>query len=65
LFFIGTTLAVFGIIFIGIFIGNRLVPYSFIGVRGITTNYQFCYEKVGTKIVKRQRKLLKMGPHLN
>lgn len=49
LFYIGTTLAVFGIIFIGIFIGNRLVPYSFIGVGVLLQIISYVTRKLGQK----------------
>jgi len=49
LFYIGTTLAVLGIIFIGIFIGNRLVPYSFIGVGVLLQIISYVTRKLGQK----------------
>ena len=49
LFYIGTTLAVLGIVFIGIFVGNRLVPYSFIGVGVLLQIISYVIRKLGQK----------------
>ena len=49
LFYIGTTLAVLGIIFISIFVGNRLVPYSFIGVGVLLQIISYVTRKLGQK----------------